>query len=336
MSKKTKYYFIGIAAFIVLIIGYHFYAASQAEQQIDKAIQEQVSGSDSISVQYSSIDVAPFGGSVSMQDLMLIFGDHIERATNLQLNISYFDFLNIYFRGIRSGLGGIERASIQFINPSYANTEGLEEIKIDTLTIDYTGNVLDGLLSAINGTAFNNTHTIEAYGSNLTVSLPKTTLTRLETGELRYSGAVSKGEKNFWLDGSHQFQMDSLVWTPSESFQNKYSFFIKGFGYAVDNIPFQSAKLATIPTPQTGRLKIESTIQSDLALVSGSGFIQLKDEFISSELHDMNLSITDFSDSFNQVLQNIERLLSISLPRTGNGITLQLEGTLSNPRIAGR
>lgn len=330
MDQKKKYYLFGFLFLAGVIVGYHFYAASQAEQQIDKAIQEQIGNSDSISVQYSSIDVAPFGGSVTMKDLTLVFGNHFERATNLHLDISYFDFLNIYFSGIRNGLDRVNRANIQLINPSYINKSGLEEIKLDTLTIDYTGNVLDGLLTAINGTPFNNTHTIEAYSSNLTVSLPKTTFTKLEAEEFRYSSSISKGEKNFWLDGSHHFQMDSLLWTPSESFQNKYSFFIKGFGYT-NTIPFQSAHLQSDPVPENEALKIESSVKSELALFSASGFLDLHNQPEFSELREMEISITEYSDSFRNVLENIERLFSLSLPESDNGLTLQIEGTVSNP-----
>ncbi len=331
--KNIKYYLIGALVFAVAIIAYHFYAASQAEQQIDDAIQEQLADNDTISVQYSSIDVPPFGGSVSIQDLTFIFGNHIERANNLQLEISYFDYLNIYFGGIRYGLDHLDKADIKLANPSYTNRNTRNEIKADTLTVQYSGNVLDGLLSAINVTPFNNDHAIEAYSSNLTISLPKTYLTKLKAEEFTYAGKISTGKRNFWLEGSHQFQMDSLMWTPSETFLNRYSFFIKGFGYTTGVIPFQSAQLQSAPVSQKELLQIESSIKSELALVSASGFLQLHNQPEYSELQDMNISITEFSDSFRNVLGNIERLFSISLPESDDGFTLQIEGTLANPVI---
>lgn len=329
-----KYYVIGVVVFCVAIIGYHFYAASEAEQQINKAIQEQAGKLDSVSVQYSVIDVAPFGGSVSIQDLTFVFGNHIERAQHLQLELSYLDFLNIYIGGVEYGLDHLSRATITFRKPSYVNQAGLEELKLDELVVTYRGNALDGLRSAINGTAFKTTQSIEAESSRLIVQLPKTTLSKITAKSFRYSGSVSADQSSFWKNGSHQVAMDSLTWTPSQTFQDAYGFFLKGFGYDTDAIPFQSAHLHTNPVQQNGLLKIESSVDSELALFSGSGYVQLRNRLGNSELKDVQLSITKFSDSFRQVLQNIERLLSVSLPRSENGITLQLSGTLSNPSVS--
>lgn len=333
MDKK-KYYLLGFIIFLIAIFGYHFFAASQAEQQIDNALQEQSETNDSLSVQYSSIDVTPFSAKVSIQDLTVIFGDHIERAQYLQLDIRYLDFLNIYIGGLPSGLEQLDQAAITAIQPSYVNRGGLEEIKLDTLHINYTGNALDGLRSAVNQTHFTTPQSIEAQSSGLRILLPQTTLSRIVADEFRYSGSISEGQQNFWKNGSHQFSMDSLTWTPSESFQNTYSFFIKGFGYDIDEIPFQSVRLHFQSTSESEILRIESSIESELALLSSSGTIELKAPLGNSEFQDMRIRMTDFSDSFTNVLSNIERLLSIELPRNKNGIILQIEGTLSNPSIA--
>lgn len=332
MNNK-RYYFIGLVGLILLVLGYHYYAASQAEEQIDKAIQEQTAKLKTISVQYSSIDVAPFGGSVSIQDLTIVFGNHIERAQHLQLDLSYLDFLNIYFGGPRYGLDNLNEAKITLRKPSYVNKSGLEELKLGELTITYRGNALDGLTSAINGTPFTHSQTIEAESSALILQLPETTLSKLQAAYFQYSGTISAGNTNFWTDGQHQFALDSLTWTPSENFQNSYRFFIKGFGYDTDSIPFRSAQLQTQPS-QDGLLQLEAAVDSELALFSGSGYVNLQNRFGSSELQDMEISITNFSEQFKNVLQNIERLLSISLPKSDDGITLQLKGTLSKPSIS--
>lgn len=333
MNKK-KYYLLGFIILLIAIIGYHFLAASQAEQQIDKALQEQSEANDSLSVQYSDIDVTPFSATVSIQDLTVIFGNHIERAQHLQLDISYLDFLNIYIGGLPYGLEQLNRAAITAIQPSYVNRGGLEEIKVDTLHINYTGNALDGLRSAVNQTNFTSPQSIESQSSGLRILLPNTTLSRIAADEFRYSGSISERQQNFWKNGSHQFSMDSLTWTPSKSFQENYSFFIKGFGYPVDEIPFQSVQLHSKSTSEADILRIESSIESELALLSSSGTIELKTPLGNSEFQSMKIRMTDFSDSFANVLSNIERLLSISLPQTNNGITLRIEGTLSNPSIA--
>jgi hypothetical protein len=277
--------------------------------------------------------VAPFSGSVSIRDLTLILGNHIERAQHLQLHLSYLDFLNIYIGGLEYGLNNIRQAKITAFNPSYVNRVGLEEIKLDELTVLYHGNALDGLTSAVNGTAFSSAQSIEANSSGMIIQLPQTTLSKVQAKQFKYLGSVSAGKQNFWTQGNHQFKMDSLTWTPSEDFQTTYHFFIKGFGYESDGIPFQSAQLQTKPT-QNGLLQIESAVNSDLALFSSSGFVKLQNRLGSSELQDMEISVTKYSDTFQNVLQNIERLLSISLPKTEDGITIQLKGTLSNPSIS--
>jgi hypothetical protein len=333
MTKRKKYYLIGFILLTGVIIGYHFLAASQAEDQIDNAIQQQSEETETISVQYSSIDVSPFSATVTIRDLTLILGNHIERAQHLQLNMSYIDFLNIYFGGLSYGLEHLNRADIQLIKPSYVNKMGLQEIKLDTLNITYSGNALDGLHSSINGTPFGSDQSIEAQSNGLTISLPQTTVSTIKAESFQYSGAISSGNQNFWTNGSHQFRMDSLTWTPSKSFQDKYSFFIKGFGYPTNAIPFTYVQLHTSATEDPDLLKIESSIKSELALLTGSGFLKLSTPLTSSAFQKTNISLTNYSNSFRTVLNNIEHLLSINLPQKEEGVSLQITGPVSNPAI---
>lgn len=334
MEKKTKYYLIGFLLLFLFIIGYHYFAASQAEQQIDEALQEQSEQNAFLSIQYSDIDVAPFSATVSIRDLNVIFGDHIERAQHLQLDMSYLDFLNIYIGGLPYGLERLDRADIKAIQPSYINRGGFEELKMDTLNLSYAGNALDGLQSAVNGTTFSSSQSIKAETSNLRITLPESPVTRLTAATFTYSGSLSNDQQNFWTDGEHHFMLDSLIWTPSQSLQESYSFIIKGFGYDADAIPFQSAELRSQAASQDDdMLQIESSIRSELALLSGSGFLKIDDPMRNSELQNVTLTLTDYSDSFRNVLRNVEQLFSISLPQSDEGIIFQVEGTLSNPSI---
>jgi hypothetical protein len=331
---KKKYYGIGITVFIALLVGYHFLAASQAESQIDEALQEQSEQNPGFSVQYSTVEVAPFAATIVLRNLTVVLGDHIERAQKLRLDMSYFDFLNVYFGGLPYGLENLTAADVLFVKPTYVNQSGLQEIKADSLQLQYSGNAMDGLQSAVNGTSFAHAHSIQANSSGLIISVPQSTINKVTAGEFRYSGTVEAQTPNFWLNGNHQFGMDSLNWTPSESFQKSYSFFIKGFGYPTNAIPFRSAQLHVKPTTNVERLRIESTVRSELALLSGSGHIALRQPFGTSRLEDTKLSLTQLSDSLKNVIGNIERLFSISLPTSNEGISLQLNGTLSNPTIA--
>lgn len=334
MTNK-KYYLIGALVLAVAIIGYHFFAASQAEQQINEAIQKQTGKTNTISVQYSEIDVSPFSADITISDLNIFLGNHIERAQQIKLDLGYPDFLNIYFGGVEYGLEHLDEAIITAVSPSYTNKAQFQEIKFDSLTISYQGNAFDGIQSAVNGTPFRVNQSIEIQGSNITFSVPQTLLSKVRAQNLHYSGTISKARTNFWKEGRHNIRLDSLLWTPSVSFQNKYSFFIKGFGYPTDAIPFQSADLqANSASEAKDTLEIESTVKSELALLTGRGNVILKQPLQDSEFQNMTISLSNFSERFGNVLSNLEQLLSISLPKSKDGITIQLQGSIDNPRIS--
>jgi hypothetical protein len=331
---KKKYFFIGFILLLVALFAYHLFAAAEAEQQIDKTIQEQTAASNSISVQYSSIDVAPFSGKVSFSDLTIIFEEHIQRAQKLTFDTRYLDFLNIYFGGLTYGLKNLEGAKVLFLQPSYLNQEGLYEIKMDSLQILYQGNALDGLLAIINDIAFSTDHAVEAQSPQITLRFPEAFVSEITAENLNYSGAISEGRSSFWKDGKHTFTTDSLIWTPSQSFQNTYRFFIRGFGYRSDAIPFKSLKFYSQPISQKDTLQVKAALQSELARFLAKGFIDLNKPFGSSEIQRMKITASELSTSFKRVLQNVEQLLSISLPRDSTGITLEVAGTLENARIS--
>ncbi len=127
--------------------------------------------------------------------------------------------------------------------------------------------------------------------------------------------------------------LDSLTWTPPKSFQDTYSFFIKGFGYATDAIPFQFAELQSTPSSERNILKVQSSLKSELALLSSTGLIKLNTPMESSEFKKMNIRVTDYSESFSNVVNNIERLLSISLPKSNGDISLNIRGKITSPTI---
>ncbi|WP_138432127.1 hypothetical protein [Fodinibius saliphilus] len=330
---KVKYYLIGIALLLVALFGYHFIAASQAEEMIDKTVQVEAQKNERISVQYSAIDVNPFAADVTIRDLTIILGDHIERANKLTFDIEYLDFVNIYIAGLSYGLDHLQEAKLTAIRPTYVNKKGLQEIKADTLEVTYSGNALDGLRSAINGTPFASSQTIDAYSSGIIFSLPNTSFSTIKAQQFQYSGSIARQQGNFWTKGNHQFRLDSLVWTPPANFQKSYSFFIKGFGYSTDAIPFEYAQLHSKPTQEANKLRIEGAINSKLALFSTSGFIILEDPLSQSKLKDIKVTASDYSDSFGNVLANIERLFSLSIPKTNGSMSLQLRGAVSNPSV---
>lgn len=333
--KKWKYYLGGIIAVLALLVGYHFFAAHQAERQIDRAIQQQAGKHGDISVQYTSLRVSPFTATVSFEDLNLIAGSHIERANSLRFDMGYLDFLNIYIGGLSYGLERLEKVTLTAIRPSYLNKEGLQEVKSDTLHIIYRGNTLEGVRGALFDSPLKSTHSIEASSAGLTIAIPKSTFSKVTADSLHYSGTISPGNiSSLWNSSTHLITADSLLWTPSESFQNTYNFFIKGFGYSPDAIPFHSARFRSEPASSANALNVEASVRSDLALFSGSGLIQLEEPLAQSQLQEVEISATELSDTFRTVLDNLERLLSISLGSEGDSVKIKMKGTISSPQLS--
>lgn len=333
MKKRTKYYVFALFLFIAGIIGYHYLAASQAEQQIVKAIKTQSEKRDDLNLEVSSVNITPFSATVTIDNISFSFGSHLERAQILKLNFSYFDFLNIYFGGLEYGLDHLNSTEILILGAKYLDRNKLREMKIDSLKLTYRGNALDGLSNAINGTPFETDQLLEGEGANVTASLPNTPISIIKAKTLSYEGRVSKDKKNFWLNGNHQLSMDSLTWTPSKSFQNSYRFFIEGFGFPTDAIPFKYFRTQLEGASRPNTVNITTALKSNLFLLSGSGHIKLQEPFEHSQFQNTELTISEFSDSFNNVLSNIERFFSLNLPRKENSITLQVEGTIDSPSI---
>jgi hypothetical protein len=331
---KKKYYLLGLLILAVLMFSYHFIAASQAEKQIDKLIKEYDAKNVSLSVQYSSLKIAPFTATISIRDLTFILGNHVERAQNLQVDMSYLDFLRIYVRGLPYGLKKLDKAKLTLLSPYYVNRSSLEEIKSDTVAVTYTGNAWDGLQYAVRQKTVAYKHHFTVKCSRMTISLPNNPVSTLSAEKFTYSGSIKDGKRSFWLNGTHDVKLDSLLWTPTETFQKKYSFFIKGFGYQPDAIPFKTAQLHVSSTSEQNQLTVESKLESDLAILSASGQIDLKSPLEDSRFVNTRISLIKPSETLKNVLGNIERLFSLTLPKTqnGNAVTLELTGTLANPR----
>lgn len=331
---NIKYYLIGALVLVTAIIGYHYFAASQAEQQIGEALQKYSESEESISITHSKIDITPFSADVTISDLSIIFGNHIERANQINLDLGYRDFLNIYFGGVEYGLKHTDHAIIRIAKPTYTNRDGRQEIKSDSLIITYRGNAFDGLQNAINGTPFNNNQRLDIESRNNTFSMPNTLLSTIKAKQIHYSGSISESKSNFWLHGIHNIQLDSLIWTPSQSFQNKYSFIIKGFGYQANAIPFDHATVNSTSSSLGDTLAITGRLKSEPALISVSGGILPEQPFNNSQFDDTELSLSDFSEQFNNILANLEQLLGTSLPKENGSITFKIRGTVAEPKIS--
>lgn len=329
-----KYYLIGIAILLAGLFAYHFIAENRAEQQIHEAIQETINKPDARwSVQYSSINITAFTGDIVFSDITLLQDKTIQRSRHILVDLSYWDVLKIYVGGLQFGLKQLDEAKISLSAPVWIDRNSLSEIKFGSLNIFYEGNAWDLLLNLNNGSPFKQAHTITAQSPEFVLALPGTTFSQLEAANFTYTGTVESGKRELLPGASHKVQLDSLTWTPSEEFQKTYSFFIKGFGYATDAIPFDAAHLNAAPNSETGLLQIDARLESELARLSACGYLKLDEPLGNSQWHETQLTLTEFSEAFSNVLTNIERLLPVNLPKEAGGIKLQLAGTLSNTSI---
>lgn len=334
MFMKKKYYLIGFIILVGAIISYHYLAASQAEEQIDKAIQEHSEQHGNISAQYSSINIAPFAADITVRDLTVIFDNHIQRANHLALDISYLDVLNIYFGGLEYGLKNLTEVNLSAIRPSYTLTSGIQEVKSDTLVLRYQGNALDLIQQLVDSTSRSADHNIKATFSGFTTVLPGNNRSSIKAGQLQYQASIPPDQQLSLPGTAHQLSARDIVWSPTQSLQQQYSFIIKGLGYQTNAIPFKSFQITTAPADDTQLISIDGKLRSELALVSSSGFLQTYRPIGNSAFQDTKITITDLSPSFRQTLQNIEQLFSFSLPNTKKGIELPVRGTLSNPSVS--
>ncbi|TYP91716.1 hypothetical protein LX73_2542 [Fodinibius salinus] len=329
-----RYYLIGLAGLMILIVGYHFYAASQAEQQLDEAIQKQAQQHGNISAQYSSIDVTPFAADITVNDWTVIFNNHIQRANRLSFDISYLDVLNIYFGGLKYGLKNLTELNLSAIRPSYTISSGIQEVKSDTLTLSYQGNALDLIQQLTDSTNRSTNHNIKATFSGFTTVLPGNSRSSIKARHMQYQASIPPDRPLSLFNIAHQISAQNIVWSPTSSQQQKYSFIIKGLGYPTDTIPFKSFNISTSPTKKSRLKAINWILQSELALISSSGFLQTYRPIGNSAFQDTRITITDLSPSFQKTLENIETLFSFSLPKTKKGIQIPLQGTIADPSIS--
>jgi len=330
-----KYYLIAIAVLLSGLFAYHFIAENRAEQQIQEAILEANQKPDARwTMQFSDIDISAFRGNIQFSDITFIQDQTIYRAKTAFFDLSYLDFLRIYVGGIRFGLQYLSEAKVSLSAPVYIDRKTLMEFKIDNLDITYTGDALDLILHFNSGSPLASSHKVEAFGPGLNLTLPGTTFSQLKSAKFAYRADIEAGNTSLIKSAAHQLELDSLTWTPSSEFQNTYSFFIKGFGYPTEAIPFESARLLAEPAPDTELVQINATLESELALMTASGYIRPDEPAANSEWQQMELKLTEFSESFGNVLTNIERLLSITLPKENGGIRLQLQGTFSSTSVS--
>lgn len=332
-----KYYAIG---FLILIIGffaYHFYAADSAETNIDTSIQEVTANLQSqLSVSYSSIEVSPFSGNIHFTDLIIIRNKDIRRARSVHFDFSYLDFLNISLFGPEYGLKKVNNGIIRLKEVSLTNRESLSEVKLDSLSVNYKGD-LWGLLALSfrdSSSVRTHQHLFDATGNRFTFSQPGNLgIIKADTLLFENRFTNTQGTMDDSLSGSASLL--GITWNPPKYFQQKYQFFIQGFGYRTDSIPFQKAYSEYRYEPETSLLSINKlTLHSELFSGSLSGGIKIDSTaFSESLLEGISIKINSLSPQLQNFLSNAEKLFGITIPMDDNGLSISLGGTVSEPKV---
>lgn len=328
-----KYYAIGLFFLIIGLFAYHFYAAKNAEKKLDKSIKEIVAGEQhGISVSYSSINVSPFSGDILFTDLNIIRNQDIRRAQSVRFDLHYLDFLNFSLFGPEYGLRRIDYGKLELKYLSLTKRESLTEFKTDSLAVIYRGNLWELLTLGITDSPAASAHRIDGSGTSFTLSRPE------------YFGVIKADTLYFDLHIEHNSggrsitgntSLSAITWTPTESFQEKYGFFLQGFGYQTQAIPFRRATTEYSYKPVSNALTIpEMKLYSELFTGSLAGDIEIeRDSFSKSGITNLLIQFGDLSPKMQNFLSNAEKLFGVRIPMKDNKLSIGITGTIGDPEI---
>lgn len=331
-----KYIFITLLVVGAGLFAYHFIAADQAEQEIDRAIQAETDSSATpFSVKYSAIDVSPFSGNIDFADVTIIQQRNIERADNVQVDLEYFDFLRIYFNGIEEGLRQLAKAAILLDNVSHINRETMQELSVSQAEVRYRGNILDGLRRLMFDEPLTHSHHIDLAGAGIRYTKPNSLFGTFSSDSAALQFHFPKHTSDSTGTGTGgDILMKNITWDPPARFQKKYGFFIQGFGYKLNAIPVESV-MGSMTRLSPNRVQIRSgIIETDLCTIRFEGIVRAAPTWDRARLDPLQITVVDLSQEFQNVLANMEQLLGVSLPKQQNQITFQLSGPITNPRIS--
>ena len=328
-----KYYAIGFIILSSALFAYHFYAAENAEENMDRAIQETTKKLDpQLSVSYSNIEVRPFSGDIHFQDLNIIRNRDIRRARSDHFDFSYLDFLNISLFGPEYGLKRISSGNVTFDRLSFTNRSTLTEIKIDSLVANYRGDLWKLLRIGFKDSLNASEHSLSAKGTHFTFSMPENFgVIKADTLILNNSFSYRADEESL----SGNFSLRDLTWNPTASFSDNYRFFIQGFGYQADSIPFRQSNVEYRYESASNLVSIsEMTLDSELFTGSLAGELKIDSvSYSASSIQEATIRIGDFAPQLQNVLSNAEKLFGVRIPLANDELSIRVSGTLAEPKL---
>ncbi|MDX1670954.1 MAG: hypothetical protein R3211_01330 [Balneolaceae bacterium] len=331
-----KYYLFGFLLAVTVLFLYHFYAANSAEKQITEAIRHLPEQTGlNWTVKHSTIDIQPFSGDIRLSDISIIQNRQIEQIETVWIDLSYWDFLNIYLRGIEKGLAQLESGKVSLKNISYLDRSTLREIKVDSSHLAYRGNFLDLLRMAVTQRASTINHSLEGWNYGVRLSFPATPVGRWRIDSLRAESQLPPGTTRLLVSGTNQLTASSLYWTPPRELQDRYRFLFKGFGFDPSRIPVDQVSLLYRHEADSNALELQqASVTTDLFKAEARGEILIEELGTGQAKFDnMKLRIYDFSPGFKNFMDNLEILLNKRIRLVDGELNYQIEGTFRDPKF---
>lgn len=329
-----KYLKWAIPIFLILLLalwGYHFLAAGQAEQDIDEAIQEQAARSEEpVTIEYEAVEVKPFDGDVVFREANLVYRRNILRFHDLKLDLTYRDFLNIYWGGAEYGLEKLTEATIGLTDLSFVNRDSRMEISADSIHMRYSGNLMDGIRTLVtqNPSRFEHNYSIRAYAPRYQhASSPAGSF---RTDSLDWASHFPADTRDLLGRGNHNLDIYYIEWAPPATFSERYGFFMRGLGYETDSVPFDSLS-ANLEAINAGQKQLKLNLYTEPFDTESSGILRWNEQsWQSSEIVEYEIRLTNPTEQVQNLIGNAEQMFDFQLERRDGNPTLQVRGTLSD------
>jgi len=131
---------------LVVIVAYHYYLGYDLSRQIGEGLQKlNQQKTFPAQIDYGDIDVSPFNGDVQITDIEIEQrnnGNHLSLAT-ATMDLTYWDFLTLYFMGTRHGLDDLEEIAIHLQHINIAGSDNENQATIKQTDVQLNGTVLD-------------------------------------------------------------------------------------------------------------------------------------------------------------------------------------------------
>ncbi|MDZ7771416.1 MAG: hypothetical protein U5K31_01540 [Balneolaceae bacterium] len=338
--KRYWKYLLAAGAVILLAALYlsHFYAAREAERELDRTLRNWVADSNpDAGIQFSGVEIHPFSGTLDIHDLHIFTDRHLQRGALMRFRLGYPMFLRMYFGDPSTVLDRQLSLRAHLENISWLDRYRLREVSFDTLELDYRGNPADLLRNILRDSPLAATQELLARGRGFGWSEPYMDWGSVRADSLRLRRDIPVGSSSLWSAGDLELELNDLTWRMPDRFISTYSFFLRGFDYTGQTMPLQSFHGRMSYAEDSGRLNLrQMRLRSEHVRMELSGEMELREPAGSTSLEGLRLLLSDFSPRFRNVLEGMNRLLRLNLSTGEDSVWVPLGGTLGSPSLPTR